>query len=95
VARTFQLMRVFPSMTVLENVVVASYLRNRRRSAAERRATEVLSVVELAGQADSLAGSLTVAWKKRKHSSLSLSFNLNSIHIASYADYSLIYTIDA
>jgi branched-chain amino acid transport system ATP-binding protein len=65
VARTFQLMRVFPSMTVLENVVVASYLRNRRRSAAERRATEVLSVVELAGQADSLAGSLTVAWKKR------------------------------
>ncbi len=65
VARTFQLMRIFPTMTVLENVVVASYLRNPRRAAAERRAAEVLSQVELASHADSLAGSLTVASKKR------------------------------
>jgi branched-chain amino acid transport system ATP-binding protein len=65
VARTFQMMRVFPSMTVLENVVVAGYLRHRRRAAAEARAAEVLSVTGMTAQADSLAGTLTVASKKR------------------------------
>ncbi|MGH9067506.1 MAG: ABC transporter ATP-binding protein [Acidimicrobiales bacterium] len=65
VARTFQLMRVFSSMTVLQNLVVGGYLRHRRRSEARARALEVLEMVGLAEQADTPARSLTVASKKR------------------------------
>ncbi len=65
VARTFQLMRVFSSMTVLENLMVGSYLRHPRRGEARARAEEILHLVELSAQADVPARSLTVASKKR------------------------------
>ena len=65
VGRTFQLMRVFGSMTVLENLTAAAFLRHRRRGAAQSRAEEVMAEVGLAGMADIPASSLTAGWKKR------------------------------
>ncbi|HKX19400.1 MAG TPA: ATP-binding cassette domain-containing protein [bacterium] len=55
VARTFQLARVFRSMTVLENLLVPAAADHRRgnRAAAERRARDLLQLVAL----DALAGS--------------------------------------
>ena len=54
VARTFQLARVFRSMTVLENLLVPAAADHRRddRAAAERRARDLLHFVTL----DALAG---------------------------------------
>jgi branched-chain amino acid transport system ATP-binding protein len=65
VARTFQIVRPFPRLTVLENVMVAAYLRHRTRASAERAASEVISFLGLARQADELAGSLTLPSRKR------------------------------
>ncbi|MBJ7602802.1 MAG: ABC transporter ATP-binding protein [Candidatus Dormibacteraeota bacterium] len=65
IGRTFQIMRIFKSMTVLENVMVGSYLRETRPARARDLAEQVLETVglgELAGQA---AANLTVASKKR------------------------------
>ena len=45
--RTFQLMRPFGSMTVLENVTIAALQRHRSRTAARRHALEVLDRVQL------------------------------------------------
>lgn len=65
VARTFQLMRVFASITVMDNVVVGAHLHHRRRADARRRAMEVLEFVKLTDQANMPARTLTVASKKR------------------------------
>jgi branched-chain amino acid transport system ATP-binding protein len=65
VGRTYQIMRVFKSMSVLENVVVGAHLRERSPRAARAVAQEVLERVQLADLADRPASSLTVASKKR------------------------------
>lgn len=65
VARTFQLMRVFSSMTVRENIVVGSYLHHRRRIDARRHAEEILELMGFTDVADIPAQALTVASKKR------------------------------
>jgi branched-chain amino acid transport system ATP-binding protein len=65
VGRTFQLMRVFGSMSVLENLTAAAYLRHRTGRAARRRAAEVAERVGLGPVAGSPAAGLTAAWKKR------------------------------
>lgn len=65
VARTFQLMQVFGSMTVLENCMVAAHLRHRSRRAARARALEVLETTELSDLADVPAASLTAPSRKR------------------------------
>jgi branched-chain amino acid transport system ATP-binding protein len=65
VGRTFQLMRVFGSMTVAENLTAAAFLRHRRLRDARRRAEEVMDEVGLGALADAPAASLTAGWKKR------------------------------
>src|SRR5437588_11693986 len=71
VGRTFQLTRVFPRLTVIENVHVAAQrtgvlrMLGRWSSGAERqRVTEVLEFVGLAHLADLPAGSLSYGQKK-------------------------------
>jgi branched-chain amino acid transport system ATP-binding protein len=68
IARTFQIVRPFAGLTVLENLVVAAmhgHQSEPARSAAEARSEAILHEVGLAGQADDLAGTLTLAGRKR------------------------------
>ncbi len=68
IARTFQIVRPFAGMSVLENVAIgAMYGATRERSptAAAERAHAVLDEVGLADRAGDLAGALTLAGRKR------------------------------
>jgi branched-chain amino acid transport system ATP-binding protein len=65
IARTFQVVRSFDSMTVLENVMVGAYARLSRTRPAMARALETLAFTGLSARADSPAHSLTPAEKRR------------------------------
>jgi branched-chain amino acid transport system ATP-binding protein len=65
IGRTFQLMRVFSSMTVLENLTTAAHVRHRNVSVARRHAARVIDMIGLDPVAHSPAAGLTAAWKKR------------------------------
>ncbi len=56
VGRTFQVVRAFPRMTLLENVVVGAYVGARDDAAAEQIAKAALDRVGLADRAGVLAG---------------------------------------
>ena len=56
IGRTFQLTRIFASLTVLENMLVAS---RRGNAAARKRAMEQLEFVGIAGHHAELAGTLS------------------------------------
>jgi branched-chain amino acid transport system ATP-binding protein len=64
-ARTFQIVRPFPRLTVVRNVMIGALGRHPARAAAEARARAVLDEVGLAARADHLAGGLTLAERKR------------------------------
>jgi branched-chain amino acid transport system permease protein len=60
VGRTFQVVRAFPRMTVLENVVVGAFVGSKTDDEAERLAMDALARVGMAdAQAHMLAGGLT------------------------------------
>ena len=60
VGRTFQVVRSFPRMTVLENVVIGAFVGSKTDDEAERLAMEALARVGMADhQAHMLAGGLT------------------------------------
>ena len=63
--RTFQIVRPFPHLTVLRNVMVGALARHPRRADAEGRARAVLEEVGLAAKASLPAGGLTLAERKR------------------------------
>jgi branched-chain amino acid transport system ATP-binding protein len=68
IARTFQIVRPFANMTVLENVAVGA-LYGRSQTKSQRRARErcmqILDEVGLADRTDMLASALTLAGRKR------------------------------
>jgi neutral amino acid transport system ATP-binding protein len=61
IGRTFQLTRIFPSLTVMENMLVAS---RRSGAGARRRAMEQLEFVGIAGHHTALAGTLSYGQRK-------------------------------
>jgi len=63
--RTFQIVRPFPNLSVLENVMVGAFLRYPSRAAAERKAWEVLEFIGLRDAAHRPAGQMTLAGRKR------------------------------
>jgi branched-chain amino acid transport system ATP-binding protein len=65
IARTFQIVRTFASMTALENVMVGAMLRTRRVAEARALATDTLAFVGLTGRTASIAGTMTVAEQRR------------------------------
>lgn len=65
IARTFQIVRTFASMTALENVMVGAMVRHKRVAEARRLATDTLAFVGLTGRVPSIAGTMTVAEQRR------------------------------
>ncbi len=65
IARTFQVVRSFDSMTALENVMVGAYARHSRTRVAMAQASETLAFTGLAARADVPAHALTPAEKRR------------------------------
>jgi branched-chain amino acid transport system ATP-binding protein len=63
IARTFQNIQLFRSMSVLENVLVGAHTRGRKTSEAD--ALEVLDVVGLRGRANFPAAALSYGTQKR------------------------------
>ncbi|HEV8617524.1 MAG TPA: branched-chain amino acid ABC transporter ATP-binding protein/permease [Methylomirabilota bacterium] len=59
VGRTFQVVRAFPHLTVLENVMVAAFVREAAPARARDRGRAALASVGLASRADLLPGALT------------------------------------
>jgi branched-chain amino acid transport system ATP-binding protein len=65
IARTFQIVKPFPGLTVKENVTLAAFLRHRARPDAEAAAQEILERLGLGSRAADLASQLTLIDQKR------------------------------
>jgi ABC-type branched-subunit amino acid transport system ATPase component/ABC-type branched-subunit amino acid transport system permease subunit len=59
VARTFQIMRPFPRMSIADNVVVGAYVRAKTDTEARSLAADAIARVGLSPIADSIAGELS------------------------------------
>ena len=64
-ARTFQIVRPFARLSVLDNVTIGAFLRHARPAVARARARAVLAEVGLDAKSDARAGGLTLAERKR------------------------------
>lgn len=64
-ARTFQIVRPFPALTVLENVTIGAMLHARTIGQAREEAQEVLSRLDLAHRRHDPASALTLPDRKR------------------------------
>jgi branched-chain amino acid transport system ATP-binding protein len=65
IGRTFQVVKPFPQMTVLDNVVVGALNGQASVAAAKDEARRVLALLHLDGKSDALAASLTLPERKR------------------------------
>jgi branched-chain amino acid transport system ATP-binding protein len=65
IARTWQLVRIFRRMSVLDNVTCGAFNRLNARGDAQRLARRLVEFAGLAGKEDAFAGTLTLADKKR------------------------------
>jgi len=65
IGRTFQLVKPFENITVLENIMVGAFCRQPKRSEASRFAHKILDFVGMLDKKDALGNTLTLADKKR------------------------------
>jgi len=65
IARTFQIVMPFQTLTVLDNTKVAAFCRTRSHEEATRSATEILEFLGLKDKIHLLAGNLTLSQKKK------------------------------
>ncbi len=64
-ARTFQIFVASGDLSVLENIMVGSFLRTHSRSVAKQRAEEIIDIMELGDHVDHWVSELPVAAQKR------------------------------
>jgi branched-chain amino acid transport system ATP-binding protein len=65
IGRTFQIVKPFAGLSVLENVMVGAFLRERSEPSARRAALAILERLQLAAKRDLPASSLTLPDRKR------------------------------
>jgi branched-chain amino acid transport system ATP-binding protein len=65
IARTFQLVRPFPALSVADNVIVGALLREKNVGAARERAFAVLRRLDLFDKRNQIASTLTLPDRKR------------------------------
>lgn len=65
IGRTFQLVKPFGGLSVLENVTIGAFCRTKREGAAKREALAILELVGLWAKREMPAGDLTIADRKR------------------------------
>jgi branched-chain amino acid transport system ATP-binding protein len=65
IGRTFQIVKPFPDLTVLENVIVGALLKTTRVADAQAEARRVLTLLDMADRAQLPASSLTLPDRKR------------------------------
>jgi branched-chain amino acid transport system ATP-binding protein len=65
IARTFQIVRPFPALTVEDNVVVGALLHNRDVPSARQHAQDLLRRLDLFDQRQRIAATLTLPDRKR------------------------------
>ncbi len=65
IGRTFQIVKPFQLMTVLENVMIGSFSKTNSMAVAEKKALEVMDFVGLTSVKSIQARNLTLAHKKR------------------------------
>ncbi len=65
IGRTFQIVKPFAGLSVLDNITVASYLRYPAQRDARRKAREVLEFLGMGDRAEMPAAGLTLSGRKR------------------------------
>ncbi len=65
IGRTFQIVRIFREMTVLENIMIGAFLRNPKSRDAQMKAEEVAEIFRFTDKLPMKAGSLTISEQKR------------------------------
>jgi branched-chain amino acid transport system ATP-binding protein len=65
IGRTFQIVKPFAGLSVVENVIVGALLREPSVSAAKKRAAEIVERLGLGSKQDQMASSLTLPDRKR------------------------------
>ncbi|MCB9420019.1 MAG: ABC transporter ATP-binding protein [Ardenticatenaceae bacterium] len=63
--RTFQVVKPFPQLSVLDNVMVGAYNRTNDDQSARKKSLEILDFLGMDNMKEQLAGSLSVAGRKR------------------------------
>lgn len=64
-ARTFQVVKPFPQLSVRDNVMVGAYNRTNNRSESRQKAAEIIEFLGMGNMSEMTAGSLSVAYRKR------------------------------
>jgi branched-chain amino acid transport system ATP-binding protein len=65
IARTFQLVRPFPALSVVDNVIVGALLHRHAVDAARQHAEDLLRRLDLFNKRNQIAGTLTLPDRKR------------------------------
>jgi branched-chain amino acid transport system ATP-binding protein len=65
IVRTFQIVKIFPELSVFRNIMIGSFNRHKDIRRSEEISEEVLDLVQLTHKKDQMASALTIADRKR------------------------------